>query len=104
MTQQQYEKMLPDFMRDFHDQKDLFKAIHSLYSRNPDNKIPCNWVDNHVWTIDFFLWFMADHGYTLQKYRGKTFKACDIHKTIKDERDRKSDLISSILNNSNPHP
>lgn len=83
MTQDIFEKMLPYFMRDFHDQKDLFKSIETLYSKS-ENKMPGNWIDNHVFTIDWFLWFMADHGYTLQKYRGKKVKTFDIHETINE--------------------
>ncbi|AHK11168.1 hypothetical protein S14_56 [Shewanella sp. phage 1/4] len=60
-------KHLPHFMRDFHDQKDLFKAM-TVYFDNSD-ECPVNWVDGHVYTIDWFLWFMAAHGYTLQKNR-----------------------------------
>lgn len=61
---------LPEFMRDFHDQKNLFKSIHLLYSngRNDETYIP-NWIAAHVYTVDWFLWFMASCGYTLQRTR-----------------------------------
>jgi hypothetical protein len=77
---------LPKFMRDFHDQKDLFKTIHTLYRENEDAEKKPNWVDGHIYVIDWFLWYMASRGYTLQKsrkqvdfkehvvYNGKPFK------------------------------
>ena len=60
---------LPDIIRDFHDQKDLFKSMHFLYQDNQNVEI--SWVDGHIYTIDNFLWFMASRGYTLQKSRKK---------------------------------
>lgn len=60
---------LPCFMRDFHDQKDIFKSIEYLYQDNENfDKIPY-WVSSHIYTVDFFLWYMASRGYTLQKSR-----------------------------------
>ncbi len=65
---------LPKFMRDFHDQKDLFKAMHILYE-SKDNKSPHqnkpNWIEGQCYVIDWFLWYMAIRGYTLQKSRKK---------------------------------
>lgn len=66
-------KHLPDFMKDFHDQKDLFKLIEYVYE-NGSHKVGVdvpNWRDAQVYTIDWFLWFMASRGYTLQKNRSK---------------------------------
>lgn len=63
---------LPGFLRDFHDQKDLFKFIHETYDLNGNdytNKI--NWMEGQVYVIDFFLYIMAKGGYTLQKSRAK---------------------------------
>lgn len=62
---------LPEFMRDFHDQKDLFKTMHSLYRDNDKAGEMPTWVQGHIYTIDWFLWFMASRGYTLQKSRKK---------------------------------
>jgi hypothetical protein len=64
-------KHLPEFMRDFHDQKDLFKAIHHTYAKDdPEAKMP-DWRQAHCYTVDWFLWFMGLRGYTLQKSRAK---------------------------------
>ena len=57
-------------MRDFHDQKDIFKAIHKIISANEGTK-RINWIDAHIYTVDVFLWFMARRGYTIQKTRRK---------------------------------
>jgi len=61
---------LPECLRDFHDQKDLFKAIHETtrveghpYAGKVD------WVAGQCYVIDIFLWWMAQRGYTLQRSR-----------------------------------
>lgn len=72
-------KYLPTFLQDFHDQKDLFKAM-TVYFDNADT-CPISWRDGHIYTIDWFLWFMAAHGYKLQKVRGN-MEFLDIDTTI----------------------
>ena len=63
---------LPPELRDFHDQKAFFRTMHAIQEpslqakgvvRRPD------WVEGHCYVIDQFLWFMASHGYILQKSR-----------------------------------
>jgi len=78
---------LPKFMRDFHDQKDLFKTIHEAYkSEASETSINAvTWVDAHIYTVDCFLWFMASHGYTLQKSR-KRVAHYDIEASLRDAR------------------
>lgn len=63
---------LPEVMRDFHDQKDLFKAIHQCidveghaYAKS------VNWIAGQCYVVDIFLWWMARRGYTLQRTRRK---------------------------------
>jgi len=84
---------LPDFLRDFHDQKDVFKCVGcGMSSGNTE----ISWVDGHCYTIDKFLRFMAIHGYTLQKCRAKMpFK--NIGETVKDCRDGELKSLSAIL-------
>ena len=67
MTLSEYMKKgmyLPPELRDFHDQKDLFKTIGnrnvSTIESMPEE---INWRQGHIYTIDHFLWFMAMHGY-----------------------------------------
>ena len=65
---------IPPFLRDFHDQKDIFKwiwrGIAEARQRNPvdgfDYLAGMTWTGAQVFVIDYFLWFMAVHGYTLQ--------------------------------------
>lgn len=60
---------LPKFMRDFHDQKDLFKAIDEIIITPANGIRNPTWAEAHVYVIDVFLWFMARRGYTLQRTR-----------------------------------
>ncbi|WP_018234371.1 hypothetical protein [Thioalkalivibrio thiocyanodenitrificans] len=63
---------LPAEFRDFHDQKALFKAIHELVAvTNHEYVKDISWVEGHCYVIDIFLWFMARHGYVLQKSRAR---------------------------------
>ena len=41
---------LPEFMRDFHDQKDVFKAMHNTITNANDNG---NARDCHIYVVDF---------------------------------------------------
>lgn len=59
--------MPPEF-RDFHNQKDLFKAMHNTIQNADENG---NARDGHIYVVDTFLWYMARCGYTLQKSRKK---------------------------------
>lgn len=63
-------KHLPAFMRDFHDQKTLFKRLGEMNESRKDKYTEnVSWISAQVYTIDVFLWYMACHGYTLQKSR-----------------------------------
>jgi hypothetical protein len=97
-------KYLPKFMRDFHDQKDLFKAIEELYKNDEGFKrLNPNFRDSHIYTIDFFLWFMGQHGYKLQKVKHPDCKFYDIQETIKEMKDRRVKGFAAILQtNLNP--
>jgi len=90
---------LPEFMQDFHDQKDVFKCIQEWYEQNPPigMNMPNSWVDNQIYTIDLFLFFMSLHGYKLQKIRTKSVEFCDINATINEFRKRKVDEFNNIL-------
>jgi hypothetical protein len=63
-------------MRDFHDAKDLFKAMHELQKpADPSDVIgghySIDFVTGQCYVIDRFLWFMARRGYTLQRSRAR---------------------------------
>tara|TARA_R110002074_G_scaffold85119_1_gene188411 strand:- start:43 stop:345 length:303 start_codon:yes stop_codon:yes gene_type:complete len=61
------KKYLPSFMRDFHEQKNLFKSIHILYQNNEFADLKPTLTESHGYTVDWFLWYMGSRGYTLQK-------------------------------------
>lgn len=61
---------LPEPLRDFHDQKAVFKAMHEIIKERPDDIIKRpGWIEGQCYVIDIFLWFMARRGYTLQRTR-----------------------------------
>jgi len=86
---------LPRFMRDFHDQKELFKAIHDLTAHEIKDRL--GWVDAHIYTIDMFLWFMARHGYTLQRSR-KRMDFEDLHHNVERCNEIRSNELFKMLN------
>ncbi|MGY6256577.1 hypothetical protein ACXIVK_24210 [Paraburkholderia caledonica] len=90
-------RYLPRFMRDFHDQKSLFKAMHETadidgheYARKVD------WVTGQCYVIDIFLWFMARRGYTLQPARADQ-AFLDIHETIRVQNERRHAAETAAL-------
>lgn len=88
---------LPEFMRDFHDQKDVFKAIGSVPP--PSSSIGAaeiNWMQAHVYTVDRFLWFMARHGYVLRKSSAK-LPFDDIGVTLKRMTDQRREAEANAL-------
>ena len=90
-------KHLPDIMKDFHDQKDIFKAVHAMASTHEVTQ-DVNWINAHMYTLDCFLWFMARHGYTLQKSRANV-DFDELQDTIKKNRDRmyaNSPLLAAV--------
>lgn len=91
-------KNLPDFLKDFHDQKELFKSMQDFYQDNESfKKLPNSWVDNQVYMIDFFLWFMGLHGWKLQKDRTKGVDFYNIEDTLTEARKQREDAFSKIF-------
>lgn len=88
-------KYLPKKLRDFHDQKDLFKAIHGTFEQSPGHEV--NWIDGHVYTVDVFLWVMAAHGYTLQKSRGVSAPTLDLDAFVQGYRDEQNRRFAEFL-------
>lgn len=83
-------KYLPRFMRDFHDQKDLFKAMHDLIAVDKhDYAKRVDWIAGQCYVVDIFLWHMARHGYVLRKSAVKLpFDDIDVTTTEANERAR----------------
>jgi hypothetical protein len=91
-------KHLPEFMRDFHDQKGLFKTIHE----ETGCEFP-TWVQGHIYVVDVFLHYMARHGYTLQKTRTRVNDFRDIQKTVSDATNNRRNALASIFKRVNKH-
>ena len=93
---------LPDILKDFHDQKDVFKAMHAMYEGKPkanERFEEISWVSGQCYVIDWFLWFMAMHGYTLQRSRAKVeFKSLD--ETIDADRKKMESIIGEMMKRS----
>lgn len=88
---------LPSFMRDFHDQKDLFKAIHQTIGVHEKDYVKdVTWVMGQIYVIDIFLWWMARRGYTLQRARVDQ-EFIGIHETIHQQNERRSAVEISAL-------
>lgn len=95
MSAEQYvnnQGHLPEFLKDFHDQKDFFKAIYAQYSEGKAKKLlsEVNWIDAHCFTIDVFLWWMGVHGYKLQKARKRDVEFYDPIETIQHYLEERS--------------
>ena len=64
---------LPGILKDFHDQKEIFQAMHFMIGESGRSDLirQPTWVEGQCYVVDVFLWFMARHGYTLQRSRAK---------------------------------
>lgn len=80
---------LPPPLRDFHDQKDLFQAMHEIIDvQGNDIARTVSWVTGQVYVIDVFLWFMARRGYTLQRSRARLpFR--DLHEDVAEAKEQR---------------
>ena len=86
---------LPEPLRDFHDQKDVFKAIHEIIKERPGDFIKRpTWIEGQVYVIDIFLWFMARRGWTMQRTRRRgNFRDLDADVAAQNEK-RDADLMA----------
>ena len=82
---------LPEFMRDFHDQKEIFRTMYGFF--NNIEECPVNIRDGHIYVIDWFLWFMAIHGYKLTKTTAKV-ERYDLDETISEFDPRKQNRLT----------
>ena len=94
------KEYLPPFLRDFHDQKDAFKAIEEMADRSRANGNhyidEVTWIAAQVYTIDIFLWWMGMHGWKLQRAR-KKLPFTDEGQTIAGAKDRRSKAFAEAL-------
>jgi len=99
-------KHLPPPLRDFHDQKEVFKSIWEAHLRQRTGDSGAKtylagmtWVQAHIFVIDHFLWFMAAHGWTLQRSRAKALAYADLDGTISERRAREA----AVFRGETPH-
>lgn len=94
-------KHLPDVLRDFHDQKDLFKAMHDLQQPSGPSELEAgaftlDFVTGQCYVIDRFLWFMARRGYTLQRSRSRLpFR--DLQADVKAATEKRDAHLAALL-------
>lgn len=94
-------KHLPEPLRDFHDQKDVFKAMHALQQPSGPSELEAgafavDWITGHCYVVDRFLWFMARRGYTLQRSRARLpFR--DLEADVRAETDRRNAAFTDML-------
>lgn len=89
-------RYLPPLLRDFHDQKDLFRTMHTSVSPANQSIKEVDWMRGQCYVIDIFLWWMARRGYTLQKTRLKG----DFHSIgadIKAYQTEQADLLKGVM-------
>jgi hypothetical protein len=88
---------LPDVMRDFHDQKDIFKAIHETTNvEKHEYAGSVSWVVGQCYVVDIFLWWMAQRGYTLQRSR-KPVEFRDLQEDVAAARSGRDASMASLL-------
>lgn len=99
---------LPQPLRDFHDQKDLFKLIHRTYGHQVESDPvhplkDMTWVAAHCFAIDWFLWFMAQRGWTLQRSRASVeFRS--LRADIEAMKEQDADAFRKMLSERKPAP
>lgn len=97
---------LPEPLRDFHDQKEVFKAMHEIILERPGDTIKRpTWIEGQCYVIDVFLWFMARRGWTLQRTRrdGDFRNLADDVRAQTERRDAESTaMLRSMLTQPAP--
>jgi hypothetical protein len=98
---------LPAEIKDFHDQKELFRLISETFKDETvgESTPPLGTIDSHnahVYVIDKFLKFMAIHGYTLQKARKKGVVFDDLGSSLSEfsqrRREREGKVLQKLIN------
>ena len=97
---------MPSILRDFHAQKDVFKLLHRSWVAQAQKEKPedhmvrdlPNWIAGHIYVIDYFLRFMAIHGYTLQRAEKRSgFSFEDLPVAVQRMRDEEAEVLRSFL-------
>ena len=90
-------KYLPRPLRDFHDQKEVFKAIDETIKVGPNDLIKRpGWIEAQCYVIDVFLWYMARRGYTLQRTRRKG-EYRDLEADVQERTKLRNEIFARIM-------
>ncbi len=78
----------------------MFKRIWKMVEKRrevggADHLAGMHWMAGHVFVIDFFLWFMAQHGWTLQRSR-RPVAFHDLAGTLKASRDADMEAFAAV--------
>jgi len=95
---------LPAPLRDFHDQKDVFKTLWRGTAKRLEADESArmylgklDWVAAQIFTIDHFLHFMAAHGWTLQRSRARGLEFCDLDALIAERKAEEVAVLRQAL-------
>ena len=95
---------LPTPLQDFHDCKNFFSWLERVavsHDREDGKKgwlmkeLP-KWDIAHIYTIDYFLWFMAQFGYTLQRSRANV-EFRDLQSVLAASRKQQAENLRELL-------
>ena len=95
-------KYLPEYLRDFHNQKDLFKMIHGWYNPNYKETELLNKItfrDGQIFIIDFVLWCLVRYGYKIQYNNMNKSKFNNYDNQLSNWQKVKSETEISALTN-----
>lgn len=85
-------RYLPECLRDFHDAKDVFKHLIGNYDSGDTIPREVDWTTGMCYVIDYFLWKMANYGYTLQKSRCK-IDFYDLQEVLDSRKKEEADMF-----------
>lgn len=66
---------LPAYLRDFHRQKEVFKAMDGEF-RERGVVFPYSWAERQCYVFDWFLWWVARYGLVLRRTNAKVPFRC----------------------------
>ena len=90
-------KHLPDFLKDFHDQKDFFRFLHEFTRPDEHEMIKnINFTQSHAYTMDILLWSLSRFGWTLQRNRSNQ-NFDDLEEFVQVFKDKRNENWKNIL-------
>ncbi len=95
-------KYLPDFIKDFHNQKDLFKIIHGWYNPHSiENELlkKITFRDGQIFIIDYVLWCLSKYGFKIQRNNIEKSKFNSYFEQLNNWQKTKSETEISALTN-----